>query len=190
MVLELINRNISPDLVIDYLIRIDLTPTLINQIYQRGLFNKLVEVVNTPLKNAQDRSLLNLWVRLAGKVCISKPIQERFRSKQLHLKVWQLMRDSHDPAQQLNLCYFYAYLCVKNESVCQWLMASKVIEELLSSLKGVSVNEELYILFYHFCFGNDHSRDYSFRLKYHLHLLEKLSRPPADNHHLSKFFYK
>jgi len=30
MVLELINRNISPDLVIDYLIRIDLTPTLIN----------------------------------------------------------------------------------------------------------------------------------------------------------------
>lgn len=81
MVLELINRNLSADLVVDYLIRIDLSATLINEIYQRGLFNKLVEVVSQPPKDAKDRALLNLWIRLAGKVCISKPIQERFRSK-------------------------------------------------------------------------------------------------------------
>ena len=114
MVLELINRNLSPDLVIDYLIRIDLSASLINEIYQRGLFNKLVEALSLAPKNSQERSLLNLWVRLAGKVCISKPIQERFKSKELHLKVWHLLKDSRDPAEQLNLCYFYAYLCVKN----------------------------------------------------------------------------
>ena len=45
MVLELVNRNLSSDLVIDYLIRIDLSTTLINEIYQRGLFTRLVEVM-------------------------------------------------------------------------------------------------------------------------------------------------
>jgi hypothetical protein len=54
-------------------------------------------------------------------------------------------------------------------------MQNKILEELLHSLKDVSINEELYLMFYHFCFGNSVGRDYCFRIKYHINLLERLT---------------
>lgn len=75
MIVELVNRNIHPDLVIDYLNRIDLTSQFINEIYQRDLFNKLMIVVAKEPTNQHERTLLNLWVKLAGKVCINQSIQ-------------------------------------------------------------------------------------------------------------------
>jgi len=75
MVVELVNRNIHTDLVIDYLNRIDLTLQYINEIYQRDLLNKLMVVVAKEPTNQHERTLLNLWVKLAGKVCINQSIQ-------------------------------------------------------------------------------------------------------------------
>jgi len=75
MTVELINRNICTDLVIDYLNRIDLTSQYINEIYQRDLFNKLMIAVAKEPNNPQERALLNLWIKLAGKVCINHSIQ-------------------------------------------------------------------------------------------------------------------
>lgn len=45
MIIEMVNRNLATDLVIDYLTRIDLSSLLINEIYQRNLFNKLMMIV-------------------------------------------------------------------------------------------------------------------------------------------------
>ena len=75
MIVELINRNVFPDIVIDYLNIIDLTSHYINEIYQRDLFNKLMIAVAKEPANQQERALLNLWVKLAGKVCINHSIQ-------------------------------------------------------------------------------------------------------------------
>lgn len=125
MVLELVNRDLSPGPVIDYLIRIDLNAHLINEIYQRGLFNKLVEALSSEARDEKERALLNLWIKLAGKVCISRAIQDRFRGKDLHRKAWQLLRGSSSTTEKLNLCYFYAYLAIKNEPIGEWLMQSK-----------------------------------------------------------------
>ena len=69
-------------------------------------------------------------------------------------------------------------------------MQSKAAEELLASLRSVPANEELYLFFYHFCFGNSVARDYCFRLKYHSHLLERLGRHEAEQNPLSKYFFK
>ena len=51
MLIEVINRDKDPSIVfiLEYLIKIELTPQIINEIYQRGLFNKLVQCFNAPL---------------------------------------------------------------------------------------------------------------------------------------------
>lgn len=44
---------------------------IINEIYQRGLFNKLITALSTSLELEKDRKIVNLWIKLAGKVCIN-----------------------------------------------------------------------------------------------------------------------
>lgn len=48
MMIEIVNRDKESTvaLVLEYLIKIDLTANIINEIYQRGLFNKLVMAFN------------------------------------------------------------------------------------------------------------------------------------------------
>jgi hypothetical protein len=113
---------------------------IINEIYQRGLFNKLVAAFTAP-HSQQVREEINLWIRLAGKVCVNASIQERFRSKELHVKVWEKYSLLSEPQERLNICYFLAYLCLKNEAVAEWMTQSRALEELLSSLKSQPLNE-------------------------------------------------
>ena len=51
-------------------------------------------------------------------------------------------------------------------------------------------------MFYHFCFNSGANRDYCFRIKYHVHLMERLNQRDQDirNHTdttaLSKYYFK
>jgi hypothetical protein len=76
------------------------------------------------------------------------------------------------------------------------MIQAKAPEEILASIGEIPDNEELYLLFYHFCFGSVINRDYCFRIKYHMHLLGRLNlkwteiQQNLENVHLSKYFYK
>jgi hypothetical protein len=53
MLIEIINRDKEADvaLILEYFIKIDLTPQIINEIYQRGSFNKLVLTFSAPMES-------------------------------------------------------------------------------------------------------------------------------------------
>lgn len=77
MLIEVINRekDASVVVILEYFIKLELTPEIINEIYQRGSFNKLVQTFSLPLDTDHSRKILSLWIKLAGKVCINQSIQ-------------------------------------------------------------------------------------------------------------------
>jgi hypothetical protein len=60
--------------VLKFFCKTDLNKHLIFEIYERGLLDKFAEVFNSQ-KNIPSSNILNLWIKLAGKICTTAAIQ-------------------------------------------------------------------------------------------------------------------
>ena len=82
MIIELVNHDVAVRKIINMFNNIDLNPSVINEMYQRGLFRKMVETFSSNMEDLD--SLLSTWIRLAGKICINRSIQEKFLKENIH----------------------------------------------------------------------------------------------------------
>lgn len=73
MFIELIKFDLNVEDVLKFFCKIDINKHIIFEIYQRGLLNKFAEVFNSSKKLSPI--LLNLWIKLAGKICTTPAIQ-------------------------------------------------------------------------------------------------------------------
>ena len=147
MFIELLKAGINTEDVPKFFCKIDLNKHLIFEIYQRGLLDKFAEVFGS--QEFPSTIILNLWIKLAGKICTNSAIQEKYLEKNIHKLVWKKYVEhlSSDMESKKNLAFFFGYLSKKNSKVFEFLVENQVLEKLLTSLQGENC-EELYLLFY------------------------------------------
>jgi hypothetical protein len=109
--------------------------------------DKFAEVFGS--QELSSTSILNLWIKLAGKICTTSAIQEKYMEKSIQKLVWKKYVEhlSSDMESKKNLAFFFGYLSKKNGKVFEFLVENQVLEKLLSSLQGENC-EELYLFFY------------------------------------------
>ncbi len=53
------------------------------------MLNRLVQVFQLANQSNKATLYLNLWIKLAGKMCINQSIQDKYFEKNIHKLIWQ-----------------------------------------------------------------------------------------------------
>ncbi len=70
--------------------------------------------------------MLQLWVKLAGKICVNPKIRQKLYGNNIHLDIYKQTKLLKNKPQLQVIAYFFGSWCYNYEKACEWCQKQKL----------------------------------------------------------------